>query len=138
VAKKLKWLERLSKSNWWPPLLSALVIPGTGQIYNREYGKGLILATAFISGFVWFSKAVTEKVSLILAMPPEKWQQDPAALREALMGIASKSPQLFLTFYALMILVWVFSIVDAYISARNLKTMPPPVERTDEDIDTDR
>ncbi|MBD3267466.1 hypothetical protein GF373_12430 [bacterium] len=29
-------------------LLSALVMPGVGQIYNREWGKGLFLAFTFL------------------------------------------------------------------------------------------
>ena len=122
----------------WPAVFSGILAPGTGQIMNGEFLKGIFLLTASLGSGFWFSKIVTEQVSLLTSVPPEKWQQDPTPLINALTKVTENNPGMFLTFYLLVALVWGYSVVDAYLTARELlkkrlsPLLPPPPE-SDED-----
>ncbi len=113
----------LRKSPIWPALLSALVAPGIGQVFNRDYAKGIFLLLSSMTSFIWFSKVLTEKLIGVLPGPPEKWAENQDALREALMKLIQENAQMFFTFQILVILIWGFGVIDAYMSAS--KAMPP-------------
>lgn len=122
----------LRKSPIWPALLSALVVPGAGQIYNREFPKGFFLVTVSVGSFLWFSKVVTERLSLLLSGTPEQWAKDPIVLREALMKLINQNSDMFMTFQLLILLVWSFGVIDAYLTARKMArlTGEPPSDET--------
>ncbi len=105
--------------------LSGLVAPGIGQIYNRDYKRGALLLLLSIGSFYWFSTVLTEQLSAILPGTPETWVTDATKFREALLAVVQKNPGMFVSFYALMILTWIFAMVDAYISAKKLPLVPP-------------
>jgi hypothetical protein len=129
--------QRYGRSPLWPALLSALVAPGVGQFANREYLKGGVLLFASLASFLWFSRAVTEALSLLLPGTPDQWKLNQAAFREAVVKIVGQNPSMFMTFELLILLVWVFGIVDAFITARRLSRLPPRRE-PDEADDADR
>ena len=133
MASKLK--ERWGGSAVWPAILSGLVAPGLGQLYNREYAKGGLLLFAFLGSFIWFSKTVTEALSLLLPGAPEQWAQNNAAFRAAIMKVVAQNPDMFVTFEILILVVWVFGTVDAYFTARRQRRAPEPPHETD---DTER
>lgn len=114
----MKRLSRWKNSPVWPALLSAFVAPGMGQIANREVPKGLLLLAASIGSFFWFSKIVTERLAAIFPGPPEKWMTDQDQLRDGITRLVNENPDMFLTFQILMIVVWTFGVVDAYLTAR--------------------
>ena len=121
--------KRFGTSPAWPALLSGLVAPGLGQIYNREYAKGGLLLFASIGSFLWFSRTVTQALALILPGNPEQWATDKTVFREAVVKVVEKNPDMFVTFEVLIVLVWVFGILDAYFTARRrIKTNAPPLE----------
>lgn len=126
MASSLK--KRYGASPIWPALLSGLVAPGVGQFVNREYFKGGVLLFASVASFLWFSRAVTEALSLLLPGTPDQWKLNQDAFRDAVVKVVNQNPSMFLTFEILIILVWVFGVVDAYISARRLATTPPHQE----------
>ena len=126
MASKLK--QRWGTSPMWPAILSGLVAPGLGQLYNREYAKGGLLLFAFLGSFLWFSKTVTEALSLVLPGAPDQWAQNNAAFRSAIMKVVQQNPDMFVTFEILILIVWVFGTVDAYFTARRLRRMEPPDE----------
>ncbi len=128
-----QFLKKYSKSAIWPALLSALVAPGVGQIYNRDIKRGIVLLAVSLGGFLWFSSILTEQLSLFIHTPPETWMQDPEKLKAAITGVVTKNPDMFVTFYAMMILTWIFGVVDAYFSAKHPK--PIPRKAPDEDAD---
>ncbi len=109
---------KLKSKAIWPALLSALVAPGVGQFANREYGKGVLLLVASLGSFFWFSKVITEQVSLLLPGTPDQWMNDQVALKSAILKLAEQNASMFLTFQLLILIVWVFGIVDAYITAK--------------------
>lgn len=128
-----KLLKKYIGSPLWPALLSGLVAPGVGQIYNKDFKRGALLLIVFLGGFLWFSSILTEQLSVFISTPPETWMQDPEKLKVAITGVVSKNPDMFVTFYAMMILTWLFAVVDAYFSAKN----PKPVVRALPDEDAD-
>lgn len=129
--------RRFGGSPLWPALLSGLVAPGIGQFVNREYFKGSILLFAAVASFLWFSRAVTEALSLLLPGTPDQWRLNQDAFKEAILKIVNQSPSMFVTFEILILLVWVFGVVDAYATARRLSRLPPQKE-PDETTDAER
>jgi len=121
----------LRRSPLWPALLSGLVAPGVGQIFNRDYFKGIFLLVSSISSFLWFSKVLTERLSTVLTGPPEQWAANQAALREGLIKLINENGEMFLTFQILILLIWGFSVVDAYLTARKRATPPATHENSD-------
>lgn len=117
--------KRFGSSPIWPALLSGLVAPGMGQIFNREFLKGGLLLFASIGSFLWFSKTVTEALSLVLPGTPELWASNQQAFREAVVKVVQQNPNMFITFEILIVLVWVFAIVDAYLTARRRASAKP-------------
>lgn len=111
-------IKILKTSAIWPALLSALVAPGVGQIANREYGKGALLLVASLGSFFWFSRVLTEQISLYLPGTPDQWMNNQATLREAIIKLAEQNASMFMTFQLLVLIVWIFAVVDAYITAK--------------------
>lgn len=111
-------LIRFFDSPIWPALLSAFVAPGLGQISNRDYAKGILLLFTSIAPLITFYNILEQRLSLILPGSPDLWAKNPQALREALTKLITESPGLFITFYALVCTVWVFGVIDAYISGK--------------------
>jgi hypothetical protein len=126
---------RLFRSAIWPALLSAVVAPGLGQIANRDYKKGIFLLATSLGSFLWFSKVVTDQLSLILPGTPDEWRLNPVALKEAVFKIVNQNPSMFLVFQILMVVVWMFGVVDAYLTARRPNTLKD--DTTDHDPSDD-
>ncbi len=124
MASKLK--ERFGKSPLWPAFLSGLVAPGLGQLYNREFVKGGILLFASVGSFLWFSKTVTEALSLILPGTPDQWKVNEKLFRDSVTKVVNQNPDMFVTFEVLILVVWVFGTFDAYFTARRLLREGPP------------
>lgn len=113
------------RSPFWPASLSGLIVPGLGQFYNRDYSKGVLLLVASFGALLWFTRTLTNQLSLLLPGTPDQWEQDPMALKEAVLVLVKENPGMFFTFHMLILVVWVFSIVDAYLSARSKKRKIP-------------
>jgi len=99
-------------------LLSGLVIPGAGQIVNGDLKRGIFLIVVFLGSIVWFMKVLIERLTVILPGTPEEWKQNPQILQETMQKLFVETPGVFLTFELLMIMIWIYSIVDAYMSAK--------------------
>ena len=106
---------KLKKSPIWPTLLSALVVPGAGQIYNQEIPKGLMLIGGFFGLIVWFSQVVTSRLLSVLPGKPEDWVKDQAGFYAAVMSLINQQAPMFVTFQFLFFLLWIYSVIDAYI-----------------------
>ncbi|MCG3203390.1 MAG: hypothetical protein KCHDKBKB_00047 [Elusimicrobia bacterium] len=107
------------KSPLWPVLLSALVAPGMGQIYLRDFQKGFFLLFSSLASFFWFSKVVTEQLDRVLPGTPDQWAQNPALMQDALKQIINENSSMYLTFQILILLIWGFGVLDAYFTARS-------------------
>jgi len=125
MAKAIKFFE----SPFFPALLSGLVVPGLGQIINREFKKGVLLLLASLTAFFWFSRVLTEQLSRTLPGTPDQWSRNPEAMKAAVVALVNEFPGWFVTFHLLMLVLWGFSVIDAFLTAKNLK--PKSNENTD-------
>jgi hypothetical protein len=109
-----------------PVLLSALVWPGTGQLYNRDFKKGFTL----ISLTLLFGATLFIKVGSLIVhrLPTDASTLDAAALHAITESALRENPAFMSTFNFLVLATWFFSIVDAYWGARERNAPPPPRE----------
>jgi hypothetical protein len=99
-----------------PVLLSLFLGPGVGQLYNREYKKGVILilvsASILVWAVAWYYRAVQP------FLPKDLTTVDPQALTELLRNamdqINTKSGAVLSFFKAALTVVWIYGIIDAY------------------------
>jgi hypothetical protein len=102
-----------------PVLLSLLLGPGVGQLYNKEYKKGVLLIVVsfvvlLVAG-VWYYKAVQA------FLPGDLTTIDPQALPPLLTNATTqmneKSGTLIFFFKAILMALWLYGVVDAYLVA---------------------
>jgi len=90
-------------------LLSAFVIPGAGQMYNRQWGKGVFLAILFLVASLFVLIVLTYTVvRYYLAL-----QSDPEQALKELRVLAETKWQL-ITLTLVSVVLYIYSIVDAY------------------------
>lgn len=100
------------------PLCSALVIPGLGQILNQEIRKGVLILGAVFVLFV----AASAKLLFILKSLVSQSGTVPSGFQ------ILNQPDLFLILGAFVV-VWIYSIVDAFLGARNRMEQSQEEER---------
>lgn len=92
-------------------LLSALVIPGAGQCYNRQWGKGLFIAVVFtvatLAALIPLAYAAVQYLAQFAGGAAGGQPQPYLAM------LAGKLPALA-TLVGASLLLYVYSIVDAY------------------------
>lgn len=87
-------------------ILSALV-PGLGQIYNKELVKGAIILGLFLFSLLIFALSPVETANLFNTF-------------KVLIGAASKAPQLspFIALFAIMfVFLYIYAVIDAPIAS---------------------
>ncbi len=104
-------------------LLSGLVCPGAGQIYNRQYVKGALMIAAALS--------------LTGALVYRTWEEMmrlasgvmPGELLGSVAPIAQKIAETNRPFYnkvaAIFLALWVYGVIDAFISGKKRDTTNP-------------
>ena len=103
------------------PLCSGLVIPGLGQIINQDFKKGIILLAAV---FLLFVMGIIKLVCLIDAV----FRTGRVDLSNPEMIMAKLRAEDFsLLWYmaAAFIIIWVFSVLDAYLRGRKIDSVDP-------------
>jgi len=97
-------------------LLNALILPGWGQIYLRNYKKGISIIIASLAGVVSILLSVVQTTIAILKIAPFKKGTVTFSAVIQLTINAIKALNLSYLFLILlsMILLWIFSIIDAY------------------------
>lgn len=98
-------------------LLSAFVWPGAGQVYNKEFAKGLVLiGLTFLMVMSFMLGAMNQLGGL--AEFGKSGVLDFSAASKLTEAVARLNPGLVRTFNLLMSLTWVYAVVDAGFSAR--------------------
>lgn len=107
-----------------PVLLSALVWPGAGQIYNRDFKKGVVLVLlTFLAGVSLFMVA---GMQIAQHLPPDVSSIDAARAQTIADDIVKKNAGFFASFNILVLATWVFGIIDAFLGAKERLNAPPP------------
>jgi TM2 domain-containing membrane protein YozV len=101
-------------------LFNALLFPGWGQIYLKKYKKGISIIIATIAGVLSIIWSVIQTTINILKIAPFKKGTVTFSAVVQLAIDAIKALNLFYLYLILsfMILLWIFSIIDAYISGK--------------------
>lgn len=96
-------------------LLSALVLPGAGQLWLKHYLRGFaLIATVSVAFAVVALKAFRQALSVLEQIETAGGAIDLVAI----MGSASHSSALsdgFMSASTLMVVCWIVAIVDAYV-----------------------
>jgi hypothetical protein len=106
--------------------LSGLVLPGMGQYYNHERLKGVVIMTVtvlLVGGMGWRIYSLIYHAFMV----PEVLDRLPYSVTPQL--IERLHRQAYAQNWwllALIVVLWLYSIVDAYYQAR--KGGPPPVQ----------
>lgn len=100
------------KSPWRALVLSALIFPGAGQIYNGDRLKGyLLIALGIILTLLIILKVVLGFMGYYQALLGENPQVPPGkALSEEIPGI--------LIFLGVFGVLWIYGMVDAYLGGK--------------------
>ena len=98
-------------------LLSALLFPGWGQFFLKRYKRGLAIILSAVVGMVLISLYIIQVAVAVLKAAPLKKEAVNFSAVVKLSIEAVKSLNLFYLSIILfiIILVWIFSIVDAYL-----------------------
>ncbi|MFH1378703.1 MAG: hypothetical protein ABII23_00360 [bacterium] len=97
-------------------LLSGLVGPGMGQLYNRDFKKAwALIAATLIIFFLLFFAVINASYSLIPAGNIEINYKQYIELKEKL---SEKHPTPFRLYGVIMTGIWIYGIIDAYIVAK--------------------
>ena len=101
-------------------LFNALLFPGWGQIYLKKYKKGISIIIATIAGvlsIIW--SVIQTTINILKIAPLKKGTITFSAVVNLTIG-SIKALNLFYLFLILffMILLWIFSMIDAYISGK--------------------
>ncbi len=99
---------------WKAALLSALVLPGAGQLYNRQWLKGFLVLALFLAA----SLGVLIPLTLVMVnYYLNLGAGDVEAAEQSLTALNSQWPQMAALVLA-SIGIYVYSIVDAYRQAK--------------------
>lgn len=99
-----------------PVLLSFFLGPGIGQLYNKDYKKGVILilsslAILIVAG-VWYFRQLQP------FLPADLAANDPQAVQQLMTNaagqISATQGKILAAFQALLVVIWIYGVVDAY------------------------
>src|SRR5664280_2909472 len=97
-------------------LYNALLFPGWGQVYLKKYKKGILIIIAILAGVSSILWSVVQTTINILKIAHFKKGTVTFCAVVQLAINAIKALNLFYLFLILlsMILLWIFSVIDAY------------------------
>ena len=97
-------------------LFNALLFPGWGQIYLRNYKKGILIIIAIIAGVLSMIWSVIQTTINILKIAPFKKGTVTfnAVIQLTINAIKALNLSYLYLILSFMILLWIFSIIDAY------------------------
>lgn len=109
------------KHTFTAPLLSAL-IPGVGQIINRQFPKaGLFMAGFSVLFMALFFKALYDLNQVMLSLNWERLEKDPQPFRTISQGLGQRSKTVLLVLLILLFGFWAYNVWDAYSQAKKLE-----------------
>jgi hypothetical protein len=103
-------------------LFNALVFPGWGQIYLKQYKKGVLIISAIMAGTLSILWSVIQTTKNFLKITPFKkgTVTFEAVVRLAIKSLTELNLDYILPFLLFMVLLWIFSIIDSYQSGEKI------------------
>ncbi|MBW2090559.1 MAG: hypothetical protein JRI34_00350 [Deltaproteobacteria bacterium] len=107
------------KNSFIPPLLSGLVLPGLGQVINRQIVKGFILISLttilFLSILV---KLLLDLSAVITQVMGPDLKLGPNGLSKIITAMRARDLTLLYVLLAIGVGVWTYGVVDAFLVSR--------------------
>jgi uncharacterized membrane protein len=108
--------DRSMKTATKAVLFNALLFPGWGQVYLKQYKKGVLIISAVIAAILSIFYSVIQTTRDILKITPFK---KGTVTLKAVVQLAIDSIKALNCFHLslilfFMLLLWIFSIIDAY------------------------
>jgi len=101
------------------PLLSAFVLPGLGQVLNRQFRKaGLLMAAVSLLFLALFFKVLYDLNKVLLSLPLETFEKNPHPLSTVAQALSQQDNGLLLVLILLLTGVWAYGVWDAFSAAR--------------------
>jgi arabinogalactan oligomer/maltooligosaccharide transport system permease protein len=101
------------------PLLSALVIPGAGQLNNRQYVKGVIMiVVVLVSLSAFIIKICRDVLSIISSTGQDKMSPD--NISQLAIQVQQKNAGIIVMLMLLFLVVWIYGIIDAYVYGKKI------------------
>ena len=98
------------------PLCSAFIIPGLGQILNKEVKKGLLLLGGV---FLLFIIGIIKMVQLIKAIL-EPGNLETLKPDDIMIRVRAEDPSLLWVILAVFAALWLYSVIDAFLKGRKI------------------
>lgn len=97
-------------------LFNALLFPGWGHLYLKEYKRGILILIPFLAGVSWICWVVIQlALGVLKAAPFKKGTVDIAAIVKLSMdSLQAINSERFTVILLFIVFLWIFSIVDAY------------------------
>jgi diadenosine tetraphosphate (Ap4A) HIT family hydrolase len=105
-----------SDSRWRPLLLSALVLPGLGQLATGRWMRGLLLAGASLVAVVLLLVRVSREA--LRRMPTDPLDFDMGTVFAMAEAIRRDNAALFSGLTFLLVALWLIAILDAWLAQR--------------------
>jgi hypothetical protein len=101
------------------PLLSALVLPGLGQVINRQFRKaGILIAIVSLLFLSLIFKLLFDLNKVFISLPPEALEKNPHPFATVANTLSQSDKTWLLILLLLLLVVWIYGIWDAFITAR--------------------
>lgn len=108
-------------------LYNALLFPGWGQIYLKDYKKGTAIIIAVIASSLSILFSVIQTTKALLRISPFK--KGTVTLEAVVKLSVTSLKELNLSYLSplllFMLLLWIFSIIDAYSTGKKQQSVDP-------------
>ena len=107
------------KRTFLAPLLSAFVLPGLGQVINRQVRKAvLLMAAVFVLFLALVIKLIFDLNKVLISLPLEVFEKNPHPFTIVARAVSKQDKTWLLILVSVLMLVWVYSVWDAFMVAR--------------------
>lgn len=101
------------------PLLSAFILPGLGQVVNRQFRKAVLLMALVSLLFLGLLvKLLYDLNKVLLALPLETFEKNPHPLATVAKGLSQRDNTVLIFLLLVWLVVWAYGVWDAFIVAR--------------------
>jgi hypothetical protein len=104
------------------PLLSAFVLPGLGQVINRQFLKaGVLMAAVMMFFLALVFKILYDLNTVFLNLPAATLEKSPRPLETVALALSQKDKTVLLGLLFGLVALWTYGIWDAFIVARKME-----------------
>jgi hypothetical protein len=101
------------------PLLSALILPGLGQVVNGQFRKaGLLIVAVSLLFLALFFKVLYDLNKFFLSLPAEVYGKNSQPLSSAAQTLSRQDNGLVIVLLLLLSGLWIYGVWDAFSVAR--------------------